>query len=42
MLLRAIQDNWGIVAMDGSDTDDPTYLGHYANDGAKRPLCEHV
>ena len=39
-MLRAIQDNWGIVAMDGSDTDDFTYLGHYANDGAKRPLCE--
>ncbi len=40
-MLRAIQDNWGIVAMDGSDTpDDSTYLGHYANDGAKRPLCE--
>jgi hypothetical protein len=42
-MLRAIHDDWGIVAVPEIvvEDDDPTYLGHYANDGAERPpTCE--
>ena len=38
-MLRAVRDDWGIVAMPELD-GDPSYLGHFANDGAVAPLCE--
>ena len=41
-MLRAIHDHWGIVAVpELFGDDDPTYLGHFANDGALYPpTCE--
>jgi len=41
-MLRAIYDHWGIIAIpEIFGNDDPTYLGHFANDGAQHPpTCE--
>lgn len=41
-MLRAICDHWGIVAVPEILGDaDPSYLGHFANDGAQHPpSCE--
>jgi hypothetical protein len=41
-MLRAIRDHWGIVAVPEIDgEDDPSYLGHFANDGTRHPpRCE--
>ena len=41
-MLRAIRDHWGIVAVpEIYGEDDPSYLGHFANDGARHPpMCE--
>lgn len=38
-MLQAVSDDWGIAALPGN-AKDTTYLGHYANDGAKYPTCE--
>ena len=39
-MLRAITDEWGIVALPELDKD-PAYLGHFANDGVEfPPRCE--
>ena len=35
-MLYAASDNWGIVALPELD-EDPAYLGHFANDGARAP-----
>jgi len=43
-MLRAVCEDWGIVALpelhDDDNNDDLSYLGHFANDGAVPPLCE--
>jgi hypothetical protein len=37
-MLRAVSDDWGILASPELD-QDPAYLGHLANDGARAPDC---
>ena len=40
-MLRAVSEDWGIVAL-ADLSEDPAYLGHFANDGADKPPCSEA